>query len=298
MQGHVLWSIYVRTSSVRKLKGDHIPPIEEALDGIEFPWEILREEDQKGIFRLVTYQNLHGECVEDLILPVLKRAYRLNSWWQVGGLRDLDAGQLRQVMGMCSNPPVKPVPPALYSMMFEILPGRMLGQQPEGGWFSLKTGYRVRFVGDMEELLAGLPEGEASAIRQAAMERQPFTVGELMAGGLIEIELPLGEEKHFFYVSAGDLEVIEGGWLPLKAGCQVQFIGDTDKLVSGLSDETAGAVVKHVEQALLTVAELLEDGSVRIELPVGDETHSFTVSAGDVETVADDVFTMRFPAIV
>lgn len=209
MQAFIWWSIHVQTSNVRKLEADHLPPIEAALEGTEFPWDIARDDGgEVGTFRLVNYQNLHGTCVEDLIIPALRRAYKLASPWSISGLGDLAADSLRHVMGSCTNPPIRPHPPALASLVFELLPGRMIGTTATGGWASMQIGDLVRFVGDIEPFLSGLPEEEVQAVREG-MAQQPFRVTELMADGSIEIELSLVGEVHFFYVNAADLRLNE-----------------------------------------------------------------------------------------
>lgn len=206
MQAFVWWSIYVRTANLRKLKAEHLPPIEDALGGTEFPWEIMREDGEAGLFRLVNHQNLSGARVEDLIIPVLCRAYKLVSPWSIAGLGDLGAGRLRHVMGSCMNPPICPRPPALSSLVFEVQPGRII-ERAAGGWIAIQAGDLVYFTGDIEPFLMGLPSEEVQAIR-SGMAQQPFRVSELMSNGCVEIELQLEDEVHFFYVSAVDLQPI------------------------------------------------------------------------------------------
>ena len=209
MQAFIWWSIYVRAANLGKVKAEHLPPIEDALEGAEFPWEIMRDDGEAGLFRLVNYQNLHGARVEDLIIPTLRRAYRLASPWSITGLGDLGAGRLRHVMGSCTKPAISPRPPALFSLAFEIQPGRMIGTTATGGWTALRAGDLVRFSGDMAPILANLPAEEVHAIREG-MARQPFQVTELMADGSVEIELgPFEDETHFFYVNAADLQPTE-----------------------------------------------------------------------------------------
>lgn len=212
MQAFIWWSIFVQTSDVRKLKAVHLPPIEDALEGLEFPWGIEREATEEGIFfRLVTYQNLHGACVEDLIIPALRRAYKLTSPWSIEGLGCLAGGRRPYLFGSCTKPPIRPRPPALYSLMFELEPGRLI-RWVDGGADVLafiQVGDPVRFVGDIEPFLAGLPAEEVQAIHEG-MKQQLFQVSKLMADGSIRIELPLGGKTHFFNVSATDLQPNEG----------------------------------------------------------------------------------------
>ena len=134
INGYVWWSIYVRTSSVRKLKAEHLPPIAAALEALEFEWQILTEPENPGLFRLVTYQNEEANTVADVVIPVLRRAYRLADGWSISGLQDLAANELRHVMGGWSEKKASNKPPALESMLFEIEPGQISGPNAEGGW--------------------------------------------------------------------------------------------------------------------------------------------------------------------
>jgi len=136
MKAHIWWSIYVKTSTMQKLKQAHVPPIEAALETMEFDWEILAEEDEQGqrVFRLVTYQNFEFERVEDLVIPLLRRAYRLGTAWTIMGLGDLAAGELRSIFGSCYKPVRSNKPPALESLLFQVEPGQVLGMYPDGGW--------------------------------------------------------------------------------------------------------------------------------------------------------------------
>lgn len=136
MKAHIWWSIYVRAANLRKLKQEHIPPIEAALENMEFDWQILKEEDAQGqrLFRLVTYQNFEIERVEELVIPLLRRAYKLSPSWTITGLEDLAAGELQGIIGSCNKPIQSNKPPALESLVFEAEPGRILGLNPDGGW--------------------------------------------------------------------------------------------------------------------------------------------------------------------
>jgi hypothetical protein len=131
---HVWWSIYVKTSNLRKLREAHLPPIEAALEAKEFDWDITVEDESQGLFRLVTFQNFSTDAVEAVVIPVLRRAYRLASPWTIGGLDDLTTGSVRHVSGSCHKPPLGPKPPALERLMFEIEPGRILPMKEDGGW--------------------------------------------------------------------------------------------------------------------------------------------------------------------
>jgi hypothetical protein len=137
---HIYWSIYVKTSNLRKLKEAHLPPIELALEKMEFDWYITTEEENPGLFRLVTYQNFEIERVEELIVPLLRRAYKLTSTWTITGLDDLGSGRLRHVHGTCSKPPNSNRPPALESLVFEAERGRILPVTEDGGWQVVDAG--------------------------------------------------------------------------------------------------------------------------------------------------------------
>lgn len=134
MQAYIWWSLYVRASNAGKVKAEHLPPIEEAVEGTDFSWEIMREGDAPGLFRLVNYQNIVGSSVEGLIVPALRRAYKLAPSWKIQGLGDLASGRLRHVGGSCSNPPSMPRPPALVSLAFEVEPGCVKRKSADGGW--------------------------------------------------------------------------------------------------------------------------------------------------------------------
>jgi hypothetical protein len=71
---HAWWSIYIRTSNKRKLLPSHVPPVNVALEHIEFAWHITAEPENPGLFRLVNYQNFEFNRVEDVVLPVIRRA--------------------------------------------------------------------------------------------------------------------------------------------------------------------------------------------------------------------------------
>ena len=102
IKAYVWWSVYVKTSNKRKLLSTHLPPITAALESLEFDWQIDVEEENPGLFRLVNYQNLVGNGVEDIVIPVLRRAYRLHTNWQISGLEDLARRELAHVMGGCN----------------------------------------------------------------------------------------------------------------------------------------------------------------------------------------------------
>ena len=134
IKAYVSWSVYVKTSNKRKLKSTHLPPITSALEGLEFDWQIETETENPGLFRLMNYQNLAGDTVEQLIVPVLRRAYRLHTDWRISGLEDLASGELKHVVGRCDIRTPSPRPPSLESMVFEIERGRVLPMRRDGGW--------------------------------------------------------------------------------------------------------------------------------------------------------------------
>ena len=134
IKAYVWWSIYVKTSNVRKLKEAHLPPIVEALESKEFDWQILVEDENPGLFRLITYQNFEVETVEEIVIPVLRRAYKLAGSWTIHGLDDLATGRLEHILGGCNKPAPSNEPPALVSLAFEVEPGRILPMSGDGAW--------------------------------------------------------------------------------------------------------------------------------------------------------------------
>lgn len=134
IKAHVWWSLFVQTSNKRKLVESHLPPINHALEKIEFGWEIYADSNGSGLFRLVNYQNLTSRSTEKIIASVLRRAYGLSPTWTISGLEDLREGTLRHVIGGCDNPPTSNCPPALRSMVFEIEPGHAVPSDEPGAW--------------------------------------------------------------------------------------------------------------------------------------------------------------------
>jgi len=100
-----------------------LPPITAALERLEFDWDISTEPENVGLFRLVTCQNFEGVSLEDVIAPVLRRAYRLTNVWTISGLDALATGKLEQVNGHCRAPASRP--PYLESLVFDIEPGHI-----------------------------------------------------------------------------------------------------------------------------------------------------------------------------
>ena len=118
----VWWSIAVRCATMNKMKTEHAPPIREAIRPLEPGSKIVIEETGPGVFTLMTVQNLSAVKVEDVVLPVLLRAYRLGNGWRISGLGDLEIGELRHIAGSWSTEKPSPRAPALVSMIFEIEP--------------------------------------------------------------------------------------------------------------------------------------------------------------------------------
>ena len=134
IKAFVFWSIYIRSTNHRKLREVHLPPIERALDGTQFGWQVLVEDEHPKLTRLINYQNLEGSSVADIVLPVLRRAYRLANGWTISGLYDLTADELRNIVGGWNSKKLLRGPPALESIMFEVLPGEISGRRNDGGW--------------------------------------------------------------------------------------------------------------------------------------------------------------------
>jgi len=103
----------------------HLPPISAALEDMEHDWDISTEREAPGLFRLVTHQNFAVESVEDVIISVLRRAYRLTKEWRISGLEALATGKINQVHGDSAITRPSPRPPSLESMIFEVKPGRI-----------------------------------------------------------------------------------------------------------------------------------------------------------------------------
>jgi hypothetical protein len=87
IKAHVWWDIYVKTASERELREAHLPLISAALENIEYDWEISSEQKNPGLFSVVNCQNLEGANAREIIVPVLRRAYRLSNEWKISGLQ-------------------------------------------------------------------------------------------------------------------------------------------------------------------------------------------------------------------
>jgi hypothetical protein len=133
VRAYVGWSIYVRTSSIQKVRDTHLPATVEALGDFEFDWDILQEDENPGLYRLVNYQNLSGETAPDLILPVLQSAYQLRDGWTVWGLHQLTSPQVKHLAGHWQGRESSK-PPAIESALFEMEPGYIEGKLAAGGW--------------------------------------------------------------------------------------------------------------------------------------------------------------------
>ncbi len=133
VKAYVGWSIYIRTSSIQKVREMHLPAIAEALGEFGFEWEVLQEEANPGLYRLVNYQNMTGETAADVILPVLRCAYRLRDGWTVWGLHQLADIDLKHLAGHWKGQPSHK-PPAIDSVLFEMERGEVAGRTTDGGW--------------------------------------------------------------------------------------------------------------------------------------------------------------------
>ena len=139
MKSHACWSIYVRASSREDLISAHLPSISAALEDIQYDWDISTERENPGLFRLVTYQNFETQNVEDVVVPVLRRAYRLTKEWRVSGLDALASGKLKYVHGDYTISPMSGHASSLESIVFEIEPGGIRratrAEADAAGWF-------------------------------------------------------------------------------------------------------------------------------------------------------------------
>ncbi|MEL6335231.1 MAG: hypothetical protein AAFQ88_01170 [Pseudomonadota bacterium] len=127
IHAHVWWSLYVGTRDRRVLKEMHLPPIEAALERIDFPWDILVEEENPGLIRLITYQNESGAELRDIVIPLLRRAYQLADGWRIDGLQGLSTGDLGDIRAVWNSATPIGGPPALESIALEVRPGRFDG---------------------------------------------------------------------------------------------------------------------------------------------------------------------------
>lgn len=83
---------------------------------------------------MINYQTFEVFSVEEAIVPVLRRAYKLATTWNISGLEDLATERLQHVYGQCDYPPNSNKAPALDSLVFEIELGRILPMGADGGW--------------------------------------------------------------------------------------------------------------------------------------------------------------------
>ena len=134
IEAYVNWSIYVRNSNGRKLLEAHLPPIIAALEPLEFEWEIRTEDENPGQFRLINYQNIREQNVEDAVLFILRRAYRLADGWRISGLNALLRGEISHVYGHWKNNKPGNRAPALEDVLFEVEPGQTSGPTGGGAW--------------------------------------------------------------------------------------------------------------------------------------------------------------------
>ena len=134
IEAYINWSLYVRTSNKRKLLEAHLPPINAALEHLDFDWHIFTEKENPRQFRLVTYQNIRCQTIDELLICVLRRAYRLREGWTIYGLSAFHHGAFRQLWGVWNLRRQSNKPPALDSVMFEAYPGQTSGRCDNGGW--------------------------------------------------------------------------------------------------------------------------------------------------------------------
>jgi len=145
INGYVWWSIYVRTKTIKKMRDEHLPLVNNALAPLEFEWQVFVERESPGLVRCVNYQNISADCIEDAMLHVLRRAYRLADSWTISELGDLDSGELKHITGSWSCRKQSNKPPALESMIFELEPGQIAGKTDDGGWaLAGETGKTMR----------------------------------------------------------------------------------------------------------------------------------------------------------
>lgn len=131
---YVRWNIYVRTGSIEKLKKVHLPAIDDRVQATEFAWQIVKEDENAGLFRAINCQNLSADTVSGVIVPVLERAYSLADGWTIYGLGDLGTNSLTHIFGSWSMKVPNNRPPAIESMVFEIEPGFISGMTHDEGW--------------------------------------------------------------------------------------------------------------------------------------------------------------------
>jgi hypothetical protein len=144
LNAYATWSIYIRTSNLRKLKTTHLPAIGAALEQVQFPWQILKEDAHPSLYRVINLQNLRASNPAGLITPVLRRAYRLVDGWTIYGLMDLDKPSLQHVIGGFAEKEITRNPIA--NAIFEIEPGTIGGMTDDGGWQVLgEPGSSLRF---------------------------------------------------------------------------------------------------------------------------------------------------------
>ncbi|MEM6944425.1 MAG: hypothetical protein AAF416_08020 [Pseudomonadota bacterium] len=134
IDAHVYWSIYVRTSTHRKLKEVHLPQIERILDDPPYRWEIRIEAENPGLIRIETSQNLSAPTVDEIVTTLLRRASPMSRSWTLQGLEDLSRGELQRISGWSGSPQQNGGPPAVESVFFEALPGRISRPVPHGTW--------------------------------------------------------------------------------------------------------------------------------------------------------------------
>lgn len=133
-KGYVFWSIYVASSSEMKVRQVHLPLISEALEGVQFKWDVFQEEGNPTETRCVNYQNFEFEHSDEMILPILRRAYRLANNWTILGLNEMFSRQSSYCIGSAIVKPPASHAPAVSNLMFEFVLGHTSGQSKSGGW--------------------------------------------------------------------------------------------------------------------------------------------------------------------
>jgi hypothetical protein len=138
IKAHVWWDIYVKAVGMRELREAHLLPISASLENVECDWDISTEQENPGLFRIVTCQNFEGASVQEIVVPVLRCAYRLSNEWKISGLEVLASSEIDNVHGQWQTTTPASNPPSLASMIFDIRRGHIRRASPEeaaaAGW--------------------------------------------------------------------------------------------------------------------------------------------------------------------
>jgi hypothetical protein len=130
---NVYWSIYVRNRDKGSLLRVHLPLIEAIIGNPAIPFQVFKEDDNPGLFRIIAYQNYPNSPIKEAIPAILGTAYSLANNWNIGGLGCLATGAYSYVWGTWTMRKPSPTPPALESMMFEIERGLAREIDKDGG---------------------------------------------------------------------------------------------------------------------------------------------------------------------